>query len=345
MAEYTIELRHIVEGGRNIFNFPYVFYDESKKYKFEEKFIKHFYFREIGAETIDRFLWFLEDKFNTVLPYYNKLFETANIDYAILDNYKLTETINIKRDNVGKSSGVSSTVGQTFDNQETQGTEQRDSNTTGKVETVGSVTDTGGETTSSETNGTTSSETDTTECVDGESTRATNSTQTSDQEINKKFLDTPQGLTNLTDSKYVTTLNQDIIDSSQTTTSTENGTEKRTTTGTNDSTTTTSSTTTGEVNKNNQSDSTTTQDSTGTESGNVKTSATFTGEQKTTADNNTRATTEGSMTETMTTTRVGNIGVDTDSDVIQKHIKLQEILTKIEMMFFDECEDLFMGVY
>ena len=64
MAQYTMELRTIIENGYNIFDFPYQFYDEEQRLKFQEHFIKHFYFREIGCDTIDRFKWYLEDKFN-----------------------------------------------------------------------------------------------------------------------------------------------------------------------------------------------------------------------------------------------------------------------------------------
>ena len=81
------------------------------------------------------------------------------------------------------------------------------------------------------------------------------------------------------------------------------------------------------------------------ETENAKTTNTFTGEERTTADNNTRTRSEGYTTETIEHTKKGNIGVDTDADMIQKHIALQKILTQIEKMFFDECEDLFMLVW
>lgn len=92
MAKYTVELRDIVESGLKIFNFNYEFFDEAKKPDFEQKFIDHFFFREIGTETVGRFQHYLKVKCQEVLPYYNVLFQTALYEYDVKNNYNLTET-------------------------------------------------------------------------------------------------------------------------------------------------------------------------------------------------------------------------------------------------------------
>lgn len=43
--------------------------------------------------------------------------------------------------------------------------------------------------------------------------------------------------------------------------------------------------------------------------------------------------------------KIGNIGVQTQSDMLEKHLILQKKLKNIEKNFFDECEELFMMVY
>lgn len=53
----------------------------------------------------------------------------------------------------------------------------------------------------------------------------------------------------------------------------------------------------------------------------------------------------GSNEETFINHRVGNIGVQTQSDMLEKHLILQKKLKNIEKNFFDECEELFMMVY
>lgn len=296
MAEYTIELKDIVEN-HNIFDFAYPFYDESKRHDFERSFIRHFYFREIGCETIDRFKHYLNDKMNVVFPYYNELFKSASIEYDVLDNYKLTETYERKIENNGKTSGISSTVGQTFDKQESEANQNKTVDNIGNVDTVGK---------------------DTTQSTGSKTTEG--ATTSTNQNV-KKFLDTPQGLTDLTDSKYLTNLTQDNSNGTQTTQGSE------------------------QTQNNGESNTLSNTKTTGKETTVDKVETTSNQEMKTTNDNNTRTFSEGEQTESYTLTRRGNIGVDTDSDAIEKHNRLQKTLKNIERMFFEECEDLFMLVY
>lgn len=93
MANYTIELRKIL-SSRDIFKaITYDFYEETYKPIFEEKFIKRFYFREIGVETIERFLINLETTLNEIMPYYKHLYQTTTYKYDPILNYDVTETI------------------------------------------------------------------------------------------------------------------------------------------------------------------------------------------------------------------------------------------------------------
>ena len=301
MAKYTVELRTIYESGQDIFPFPYDFYDENERAKFERDFIRHFYFREICVDSVDKWLYFLEDKFQTVLPYYNELFKANQIEYSVLDNYNLTETMTRKLENKGLSRGMLSARGEQFDEQTTTAKDNRTTDTTGKLESEGSTNETRNDATTENANGTTN--------------------VTNEQSTTKKFLDTPQGQTDLTNSKFLTTLNQD---DSNGTTETETNTE---TTRTNNGSTNGGSTSTQES----ESKETMLNESEGSTSGT----------KRTIDDSNTRTETEGEQQEISELKRKGNIGIDTDADMIQKHIKLQQIMKKIKSMFFDECEDLF----
>ena len=257
MAEYTIELRTIVESGINIFDFPYEFYDNNKKEKFERDFIRHFYFREIGVETIDKFIFYLNDKMQTVFPYYNKLMQASEVEYDLLDHYRLTETLERQIDNQTHKTGVTSSVGR-FEgeqNGETQ-TDETGENTSNLVndgfdkETLSSSkTGEGSKNIKSERD----IETDKThdsernilieKSVDSETTSTSSETsktessgsETSTSKNINQFLDTPQGKINLDDPKYLTELRQDDNTSSKTTeseTSSESETEGSQTTGT-----------------------------------------------------------------------------------------------------------------
>lgn len=89
MSKYTVELRKILNN--NIFDFSYSFIDDIMKEKLEQMFISHFYFREIGFETIAKFKHYLKMTFIEKLEYYEMLVKTAQIEYDILNNYDLKE--------------------------------------------------------------------------------------------------------------------------------------------------------------------------------------------------------------------------------------------------------------
>lgn len=349
MAKYTIELREIVENGRNIFPFSYEFYDEKMRSKFERDFIRHFYFREIGCETIDRFILNLQDKMNTVFPVYNAMLKAGQIKYKVLDNYYLSETTKRMVTSEGKSRGVSSSVGQTFDDQQTNTTESAsniqnetgtsESTRNGVSETVGTSKDTKTEKvdTITSSNGTAESNT----------TKKGSGTSSSDQNVDKRFLDTPQGAISLNNTKYVTSMSLDIINGTTENSTTETATDQQTTTGAG----TTDTKVEGETNSENNSTTNTTDTTTGetgrdfSENQESMGSVTHKGEQRTTADNNTRLMSDNKSMEETEVIHAGNIGVESDAVMIQKHLKLQQLIAKTFQLFFDECEDLFMLVY
>lgn len=124
MSRYTTELRYVCEyyagleesvgydqiksviekSKPYIFDFDYPIFDENYRPYFESMFLKHYYFREIGFDTPARFKLELDDTLNTIMPYYNKLFEALqenikpflNVNYNKIGkhNTKDTETIN-----------------------------------------------------------------------------------------------------------------------------------------------------------------------------------------------------------------------------------------------------------
>ena len=344
MANYTIELREIV-SNQDIFRFNYPFYDESKRKEFEEKFIKHFYFHEIGVETIDRFIFNLEEKFNTVFPYYNELFKTSIIEYDKLNNYDVKESYLINRESDNKSSGITSSVNQNFDVINSTSNEDRNinSNSSSLASNESNESEVSKNTLSSEESNTQTTQGTTTQT--DETNKISSGTVTDNSKIDKKFLDTPQGKLNLDDSDYLTTLNQD--------------TENKTTNSTNEEDVNATSQTSSNTSVNSSKNSTSENDvnrslevegsqSIDNESNEVHKNSIVNEsrqEQKVTNDMNNRIYSNGNSKEEFTRTMVGNIGVMTSTDLLSKHIELQKVLKKIELMFFDECEDLFMLIW
>lgn len=92
MEQTTLTLGEIIENDVNIFDFSYPFYSEEYRPTFERHFIEHFYFDEIGQETVARFKQRLKIKLNLIMPYWNKIFLADELEQRILDNYDVTET-------------------------------------------------------------------------------------------------------------------------------------------------------------------------------------------------------------------------------------------------------------
>lgn len=79
MASYTIEVRTLMNNPfTQPFKFDYDFYTDDliMKKDFEQKFINHYYFHEIGAETFERWQHMLKSRLNLKMPYYKQLYES-----------------------------------------------------------------------------------------------------------------------------------------------------------------------------------------------------------------------------------------------------------------------------
>ena len=135
MSKYTTEVRFICEvnsgfstdelsshtpdeiiaaARTHIFNFSYPIYDTTHKPELETKILKHYYTREIAAETVSLWKLWLNDTLNLIMPKYNKLYQAEaetvnkqlkNIDiHTVLDrdetarkNSDYTRTDNLQR--------------------------------------------------------------------------------------------------------------------------------------------------------------------------------------------------------------------------------------------------------
>lgn len=79
MSNYTIELRKIDEKliDRALSSYP--LFDEAYRRDLNTKIKSHFWYNEIGHETIDIFLFQLRVKMNEIMPYYNQMYEAELI--------------------------------------------------------------------------------------------------------------------------------------------------------------------------------------------------------------------------------------------------------------------------
>lgn len=91
MSQYTLTIQQIVNSNVKIFDFDYPIFRKEFKDEFEKMFIDYFFFEEIAHETVGQFKKRLESKLNLVMPKYNKLFESQQMELRILDNYDVKE--------------------------------------------------------------------------------------------------------------------------------------------------------------------------------------------------------------------------------------------------------------
>lgn len=88
----TIELRKVVEDT-DIFDRcnPFPIWDEKHRGELEKKIIEHYYFRQIGFETVGRFVFKLNTRLREIMPNMIKLYATTKYQYNPIENYNMEE--------------------------------------------------------------------------------------------------------------------------------------------------------------------------------------------------------------------------------------------------------------
>lgn len=100
----TIELREVVKDT-DIFDRcdPFPIWDEGHRGELEKKIIEHYYFRQIGFETVGRFKFYLNAKLREIMPRYVKLYATTQYKYNPIENYNMEEGATDEREAKGES--------------------------------------------------------------------------------------------------------------------------------------------------------------------------------------------------------------------------------------------------
>lgn len=129
-SKLTLELRDVIAGGVDLWDFEYPsYYKDAQKKEFEKKVIDHYFFRQIGQETVGRFLHMFRSKVREIMPYYIDIYKTVEIMHGLenpFDNVDVLETF--EQETTDSSSGESSST--TSGSASTGGnTEHRFSNT------------------------------------------------------------------------------------------------------------------------------------------------------------------------------------------------------------------------
>lgn len=112
MSKYTTEVRYICEslaglddskGADSVDDvillaYPKIFttkaklFDESYSEILYPKILKHYYLREIGAETVGIWKLWMNTRLEEILPYYNQLYKSSLLDFDPLEDVNLSRT-------------------------------------------------------------------------------------------------------------------------------------------------------------------------------------------------------------------------------------------------------------
>lgn len=94
-TKVTVELDEIVKSGVDIWAFEYPsYYEGDEKRAFEQKVLDHFRFRQIGQETVGRWLHMFRTRMREIMPYYIQRYQSVDLFKSIKDplqSYELTE--------------------------------------------------------------------------------------------------------------------------------------------------------------------------------------------------------------------------------------------------------------
>ena len=129
MSQFTTEVRFICEeksgleeskgfsdidtilanSWDKIFTTQAYIFDENYRPVICKKILKHYYTREIGAETVGLWILWMNTKMEEILPYYNKLWESALLEFDPFKDVDYTRTGNRMGNSTEEREGTSRT--------------------------------------------------------------------------------------------------------------------------------------------------------------------------------------------------------------------------------------------
>lgn len=94
MAKYTITIKTLIDNNFDFQMTNYPIFDENYRSTLNQNILYHYYENEIGFETASLFRFYLNQRLNEIMPYYNELYKVQkNIinNQLLLNNVNLTE--------------------------------------------------------------------------------------------------------------------------------------------------------------------------------------------------------------------------------------------------------------
>lgn len=109
MAKYTITIKTLIDNNFDFQMTNYPIFDENYRKTLNNNILYHYYENEIGFETAPLFRFYLNQKLNEIMPYYNELYK---VQKKLIDDNLLLNNVNLTEELKGKNTTQTSSVSQ-----------------------------------------------------------------------------------------------------------------------------------------------------------------------------------------------------------------------------------------
>lgn len=119
MAHYTITIKSLIDNNFDFQLDEYPIFDENYRNTLNQNILYHYYENEIAFETAPLFRFYLKQKLNEIMPYYNQLYR---LQKNLIDNNLLLNNVNITENLQGTNSNNTTTSTSSQSNSSNSGT-------------------------------------------------------------------------------------------------------------------------------------------------------------------------------------------------------------------------------
>ena len=109
MAKYTITIKTLIDNNFDFKMTDYPIFDENYRETLNNNILHHYYENEIGFETAPLFRFYLNQKLNEIMPYYNELYK---VQKKLIDDKLLLNNVNLTEELKGRNTTQTSSVSQ-----------------------------------------------------------------------------------------------------------------------------------------------------------------------------------------------------------------------------------------
>lgn len=113
MAKYTITIKTLIDNNFDFKMNSYPIFDENYRNTLNQNILYHYYENEIGFETASLFRFYLNQKLNEIMPYYNELYK---VQKKLIDENLLLNNVNLTEQLIGSNKTETSSTSQSSNN-------------------------------------------------------------------------------------------------------------------------------------------------------------------------------------------------------------------------------------